>query len=45
MGKDSSIPYLEYKDKWIILLALTSNNSSVDIQHFKNSTDKISLNT
>ena len=40
MGKDSSIPYLEYKDKWIILLALTSNNSSVDIQHFKNSTDK-----
>ena len=40
MGKDSSIPYLEYKDKWIILLALTSNNSSVDIQHFKNSTKK-----
>ena len=40
MGKDSSIPYLEYKDKWIILLALTSNKSSVDIQHFKNSTDK-----
>ena len=43
MGKDSSIPYLEYKDKWIILLALTSNNSSVDIQHFKNSTDKYLL--
>lgn len=40
MGKDSSIPYLEYKDKWIILLALTSNNSSVDIQHFKNSNQK-----
>ena len=40
MGKDSSIPYLEYEDKWIILLALTSNNSSTDIQHFKNSTEK-----
>ena len=44
MGKDSSIPYLEYEDKWIILLALTSNNSSTDIQHFKNSTKKIFLN-
>lgn len=40
MGRDSSTPYLEYKDKWIILLALTSNNSSIDIQHFKNSSEK-----
>ena len=40
MGKDSSLPYLEFDDKWIILLALTSNNSSVDIQYFKDSDDK-----
>ena len=40
MGKDSSAPYLEYKNKWIILLALTSNNSSIDIQHFKSSDNK-----
>lgn len=40
MGKDSSIPYLEYEDKWIILLALTSNSSSSDIQHFKNTSNK-----
>ncbi|HIF14506.1 MAG TPA: orotidine-5'-phosphate decarboxylase, partial [Bacteroidetes bacterium] len=25
MGKDSVEPYLKYKDKWVILLALTSN--------------------
>ena len=40
MGKDSSLPYLEFKDKWIILLALTSNKSSVDIQYFKDSNRK-----
>ena len=40
MGKDSSSPYLEYKNKWIILLALTSNNSSIDIQHFKSTDNK-----
>ena len=40
MGKDSSTPYLKYKNKWIILLALTSNNSSIDIQHFKSSDNK-----
>ena len=40
MGKDSSLPYLNYDNKWIILLALTSNNSSLNIQHFKNNNDK-----
>ncbi len=40
MGKDSSLPYLEYNNKWIILLALTSNKSSIDIQHFENSSNK-----
>ena len=40
MGKDSSLPFLNYDNKWIILLALTSNNSSLNIQHFKNNNDK-----
>lgn len=32
MGKDSVTPYLEYPDKWVILLALTSNMGSQDFQ-------------
>jgi len=32
MGKDSVEPFLKYKDKWTIILALTSNNSSEDLQ-------------
>jgi orotidine-5'-phosphate decarboxylase len=32
MGKDSVSPFLEYKDKWVILLALTSNTGSQDFQ-------------
>jgi orotidine-5'-phosphate decarboxylase len=32
MGKDSVTPFLEYKDKWTILLALTSNQGSEDFQ-------------
>tara|TARA_B100000959_G_C14987507_1_gene626306 strand:+ start:2058 stop:2879 length:822 start_codon:yes stop_codon:yes gene_type:complete len=40
MGKDSSMPYLEFDEKWIILLALTSNKSSSDIQYFKDSNNK-----
>jgi orotidine-5'-phosphate decarboxylase len=32
MGKDSVDPYLAYKDKWVILLALTSNQGSNDFQ-------------
>jgi orotidine-5'-phosphate decarboxylase len=32
MGKDSIAPYLEYKDKWSIILALTSNSGSSDFQ-------------
>ncbi len=34
MGADSVLPFLEYKDKWVILLALTSNKGSEDFQHF-----------
>jgi orotidine-5'-phosphate decarboxylase len=32
MGSDSIKPFLQYKDKWSIVLALTSNQSSADFQ-------------
>lgn len=32
MGEDSVAPFLEYKDKWVILLGLTSNKGSADFQ-------------
>ena len=32
MGQDSILPFLEYKDKWAIVLALTSNSSAVQYQ-------------
>ena len=32
MGEDSVSPFLDYKDKWVILLALTSNKGSFDFQ-------------
>jgi len=32
MGKDSVTPFLGYKNKWVILLALTSNEGSRDFQ-------------
>ncbi|EOZ99746.1 Orotidine 5'-phosphate decarboxylase [Indibacter alkaliphilus LW1] len=32
MGRDSVLPFLEFKDKWVILLALTSNEGSEDFQ-------------
>jgi len=33
MGEDSVKPFLEYKDKWVILLALTSNKGADDFQY------------
>ncbi|MEO1450898.1 MAG: orotidine-5'-phosphate decarboxylase, partial [Bacteroidota bacterium] len=33
MGKDSVAPFLEFEDKWVFLLALTSNPSSRDFQY------------
>jgi len=33
MGADSVTPFLEFSNKWIILLALTSNKGSFDFQH------------
>lgn len=32
MGEDSVTPFLAYKDKWVVLLALTSNKGSHDFQ-------------
>ena len=32
MGHDSILPFLSYKDKWSIILALTSNKGSEDFQ-------------
>jgi orotidine-5'-phosphate decarboxylase len=32
MGKDSVTPFLQYKNKWVILLALTSNVGGLDFQ-------------
>ena len=32
MGEDSVTPFLEYKNKWVILLALTSNKGAFDFQ-------------
>lgn len=33
MGCDSVSPFLEFQGKWVILLALTSNDGSADFQH------------
>ncbi|WP_270090058.1 orotidine-5'-phosphate decarboxylase [Sphingobacterium sp. SYP-B4668] len=40
MGQDSVTPFLDFKDKWAIVLALTSNPGSLDFQNFKNATGK-----
>lgn len=32
MGADSILPFLEYKDKWAVVLALTSNASALQFQ-------------
>jgi orotidine-5'-phosphate decarboxylase len=36
MGKDSVSPFLKYDDKWVILLALTSNEGAKDFQFTQN---------
>jgi len=35
MGEDSVTPFLEFKNKWVILLALTSNKGALDFQMIK----------
>lgn len=41
MGEDSVTPFLEYKDKWVILLGLTSNKGSQDFQFLETGTGKL----
>jgi orotidine-5'-phosphate decarboxylase len=41
MGEDSVTPFLSYKGKWVILLALTSNKGAADFQYHNQ--DGISL--
>ena len=36
MGEDSVKPFMTYLDKWVILLALTSNKGAADFQYLKN---------
>ena len=36
MGEDSIKPFLTYLDRWVILLALTSNKGAADFQYLKN---------
>jgi orotidine-5'-phosphate decarboxylase len=33
MGEDSVTPFLSYNDKWVVLLALTSNKGADDLQY------------
>lgn len=40
MGEDSVAPFLGYKDKFIIILALTSNQGASDFQYFTSKYDK-----
>lgn len=35
MGEDSVLPFLQFKNKWVILLALTSNKGANDFQFFQ----------
>lgn len=41
MGRDSVEPFLQYKDKFTILLALTSNDSSSEFQLLKTDHDEL----
>lgn len=38
MGEDSVKPFMSYPDRWVILLALTSNKGASDFQFLKNET-------
>ena len=39
MGEDSVTPFTVYEDKWVILLALTSNKGAFDFQYIKTEYD------
>jgi orotidine-5'-phosphate decarboxylase len=40
MGEDSVTPFLAFKDKWAIVLALTSNKGALDFQMMQDQTGK-----
>lgn len=41
MGEDSVKPFLTYVDKWVILLALTSNKGAADFQYMNENDEKL----
>ncbi|MGO4878948.1 orotidine-5'-phosphate decarboxylase [Pedobacter psychrotolerans] len=41
MGSDSVTPFLTFQDKWVILLALTSNTGHADFQLQETGTDRL----
>lgn len=41
MGEDSVSPFLTYEDKWVILLALTSNRGAFDFQFMEENGEKL----
>lgn len=41
MGEDSVTPFLDFDNKWVILLALTSNKGADDFQFFSNGKEKL----
>ncbi len=44
MGSDSVKPFLEFENKWAIVLGLTSNEGSADFQHLKINNQELYLN-
>jgi len=40
MGEDSVRPFLDFENKWVILLVLTSNNGSLDFQNIEDENGK-----
>jgi orotidine-5'-phosphate decarboxylase len=41
MGEDSITPFLSYKGKWVILLALTSNKGADDFQYHEDNGERL----
>lgn len=41
MGSDSVTPFLGFTDKWVVLLALTSNTGALDFQKFSNNKEQL----
>lgn len=41
MGSDSVLPFLEFENKWVIILALTSNQGAFDFQFIESNDGKL----